>query len=137
MWASEQVKKRDKLSFSLSNQELMEAGNATLLDTLKTALFLPVKGDEDRLTEMYSKKSKHMPSEVGRANLKRAFEGVDNFHIVNSIDYGGGRVNMYFNLERPDGALEGQARQGTIWLVPEGPSWKVEFLGFTENPFMF
>jgi len=134
MWASGQVKKRDNLSVSLSNQELREAGNEKLLDTLKTALFLAVKGDEDRLLELYSKKSEHIPSEVGRKNLKTAFEGVSNFQIAKSIDYGGGMVNIYFRLERPSGALAGLAREGTIWLVPDGRGWKVEFLGYTEQP---
>jgi len=137
MWASGQIKKREKLSVSLSNQELMQAGNATLLDALKTALFLAANGDEDGLAELYSKNSRHKPTEDGRANLKRAFEGVSNFHVVRGIEYSGGMVNIFFDLQRPDGVPEGQAQQGSIWLVPDGPGWKVEFLGVTDKSIMF
>jgi len=136
-WEDRKITKSDPLRSSLAAGNVAPSGNETEMGTLRTALWETLNGNRDSLASWYSATSKHLPTDLSLANLRRAFTGVANFQLCRRIEYGSGMVNLFFNLERSGVADERQARQGSIWLKPEDGTWKIEFLGVSTDPIPF
>jgi hypothetical protein len=135
MWEEGRIKQSKDLDDTLQRDALKEAGNKTPSSVLETVLWAITSGHSDLLVALRSEISGSplADPEILRARLSQiagAFEGVTTVRSIRSIEYGNGRVNILFRLDRKAGHLEGQPLTGGIWIRPEKDGWRVENIYF-------